>query len=82
MAGLHRRRQHHPARLDRTPLRTHRALAPYTLCHRSQLTQRLDDLGLTLAPGADLNDLDMRWDVYLNHADPTALKAQLDAART
>ena len=28
---------------------THRALAP-TLCHRSQLTQRLDDLGLTSPP--------------------------------
>lgn len=55
---------------------------PYTLCHRSQLTQRLDDLGLALAPGADLNDLDMRWDVYLTHPNPAALRTRLDAAGT
>lgn len=51
----------------------------YTLCHRTQLAQRLDELGLSLAPGHHITDLDMRWDVYLTHDDPAALRTILDA---
>ena len=51
----------------------------YPLCeHRAQLPARLRELGLDLAPGADLNDLERAWDVYLSHPDVTALKAALD----
>ncbi len=50
----------------------------YPLCRkREQLAQRLDELGLTLYPGADIADLDMHWDVYLRHDDPPALRARL-----
>lgn len=55
----------------------------YTLCgDRTQLTDRLTELGLDLAPGADINDLDKAWDVYVRHPDITALRAQLDRERT
>ena len=51
----------------------------YPLCdNRAQLPTRLQELGLDLAPGADLNDLERAWDVYLSHPDVTALKAALD----
>lgn len=51
----------------------------YPLCdNRSQLPERLHELGLDLAPGADLDDLDRAWDVYVRHPDVTALKAALD----
>lgn len=51
----------------------------YPLCeNRAQLPGRLQELGLDLAPGADLNDLERAWDVYLSHPDVTALKAALD----
>lgn len=56
---------------------------PFVLCEdRAQLPERLDELGLDLAPGADLNDLDKRWDVYLCHPDITALRAKLDGERS
>ena len=51
----------------------------YTLCEdRSALPVRLTELGLHLAPGADLNDLDRSWDVYVQHPDLTELRAALD----
>ena len=54
----------------------------YTLCHdRAQLPDRLDQLGLDLAPGADINDLDKAWDVYVQHPNIAALRAQLDRER-
>ena len=54
---------------------------PYPLCHtHDELSERLSELGLVLAPAADLTDLDHRWDVYLHHNDPTQLRAHLDAA--
>lgn len=51
----------------------------YVLCRdRAQLATRLDELGLDLAPGAVLSDLDNAWDVYLHHPDIAALRIQLD----
>jgi hypothetical protein len=51
----------------------------YPLCdHAEQLPARLEELGLTLAPGAQLSDLDHRWDVYVRHTNPVALRAQLE----
>lgn len=51
----------------------------YPLCEdRAQLPDKLHELGLDLAPGADLSDLDKNWDVYVRHTDVTALKALLD----
>lgn len=64
-----------PAKTDHWPT--------FVLCEdRAQLAERLNALGLELAPGADLNDLDKSWDVYLRHCDITALRAQLDRERT
>lgn len=64
-----------PAKTDHWP--------PFVLCEdRAQLPERLDQLGLDLAPGANLHDLDKSWDVYLRHPDITALRAQLDRERT
>ena len=55
----------------------------YPLCDdRARLPARLQELGLDLAPGADLNDLDRAWDVYVRHPDITALKAALDRQKT
>lgn len=55
----------------------------YTLCQdRTQLSERLDKLGLTLAPGADLGDLDKGWDVYVRHPDLGFLRARLDRDST
>jgi hypothetical protein len=55
----------------------------YPLCDdRTQLPARLQELGLDLAPGADLNDLDRAWDVYVRHPDLTALRATLDRHKT
>ncbi|MEW2484197.1 hypothetical protein AB0876_31890 [Mycobacterium sp. NPDC049093] len=54
----------------------------FVLCdNRGQLSDRLHALGLELAPGADLSDLDKCWDVYLRHPDITALRTQLDHER-
>lgn len=54
----------------------------YVLCtDRTQLPARLLELGLDLAPGADLADLDKAWDVYLRHPDITALRSRLDRDR-
>lgn len=51
----------------------------YILCRtRAQLQDRLHDLGLDLAPGAAIADLDKDWDVYLRHPDITALRTQLE----
>ncbi|ORX14126.1 hypothetical protein [Mycobacterium xenopi] len=75
---------------SQTPGRDSDATAPakaehwpiYTLCQdRSQLPARLTELGLELAPGADINDLDKDWDVYLQHPDITALRARLESER-
>jgi hypothetical protein len=53
----------------------------FTLCQsRADLPERLAELGLALAAGHDLTDLDQQWDVYLHHADPTQLRAHLDSA--
>ena len=49
---------------------------------RPLLPARLEELGLDLAPGADLNDLDRAWDVYVRHPDLTALRAALDRQKT
>ncbi|MBS4730582.1 hypothetical protein MSM1_20430 [Mycobacterium sp. SM1] len=55
----------------------------YTLCqHRSQLADRLTELGLDLAAGADINDLDHNWDVYVRHPDIAALRTQLNREQT
>ena len=55
----------------------------YPLCDdRAQLPARLTELGLHLAPGADLNDLDRAWDVYVRHPNLTALRAALDHQKT
>lgn len=55
----------------------------YRICSdRQQLPARLDELGLTLAAGAHLDDLDHDWDVYVEHRDLKALRAQLDNDRT
>ncbi len=63
-----------PVRTDHWPT--------YDLCGtRDQLPARLQELGLELAPGADLNDLDKAWDVYVRHPDIAALKATLDRQR-
>jgi hypothetical protein len=52
----------------------------YTICqNRTQLPARLAQLGLDLAPGADINDFDKDWDVYVKHPDITALRALLDS---
>ena len=54
----------------------------YTLCRDpNQLPSRLAELGLDLAAGHDLNDLDKDWDVYVRHPDIAALRAALDAER-
>lgn len=54
----------------------------YPLCKsRQQLPARLDELGLQLAAGAHLNDLDNDWDVYVEHPDLKALRAILDNER-
>lgn len=54
----------------------------YTLCSEpSQLPTRLAELGLELAAGHDLSDLDKNWDVYLRHPDVPALRAALDTER-
>ena len=51
----------------------------YTLCHDpNQLPSRLAELGLDLAAGHDLNDLNKDWDVYVRHPNITALRALLD----
>jgi hypothetical protein len=64
-----------PGRTDHWPT--------YDLCEsREELPARLEELGLDLAPGADLNDLDKAWDVYLRHPDIAALKTTLDRQRT
>lgn len=64
-----------PARTDHWPT--------YELCDsRDQLPARLEELGIDLAPGADLNDLDKAWDVYIRHPDISALKTALDRQRT
>jgi hypothetical protein len=55
----------------------------YTLCQdHAQLPARLAELGLNLAPGADINDFDNDWDIYVTHPDITALRAQLDNKHT
>ena len=48
----------------------------------AQLPDLLAELGLILAPGADLADLARSWDVYLQHPDPAALRTTLDKQRT
>lgn len=54
----------------------------YPLCqNRQQLPARLEQLGLQLAAGAHLNDFDNHWDVYVEHPNITALRAQLDSER-
>lgn len=54
----------------------------YTLCRDPhQLPSRLAELGLDLAAGHDLNDLDKDWDVYVCHPDIVALRAALDNER-
>lgn len=63
-----------PGRVDHWPT--------YYLCeNREQLPARLQELGLDLAAGADVNDLDKAWDVYVRHPDIAALKATLDHQR-
>lgn len=60
-----------PAKIDHWPT--------YVLCSdRAQLSTRLQELGLDLAPGMDLGNLDKAWDVYLRHPDIAALRTQLD----
>ena len=55
----------------------------YLLCDdRAQLSERLCELGLDLAPGADLGDLDKNWDVYVRHSDITTLREDLDREKT
>ncbi|WP_293003323.1 hypothetical protein [Mycobacterium sp.] len=58
----------------------------YTICRdRQQLPTRIKELGLRLAAGSLLTDLDKDWTVYVTHPDLKALRAQLDndrAART
>lgn len=55
----------------------------YPLCEdRALLPTRLSELGLDLAPGADLNDLDKAWDVYVRHADVAALRAELERRKS
>lgn len=55
----------------------------YLLCEdRTALSARLQELGLDLAPGADLNDLARGWDVYVRHPDIKVLRASLDARRS
>lgn len=49
---------------------------------RQQLPTRLEQLGLQLAAGALLSDLDKDWPVYLTHPDLPALRARLDNERT
>ena len=53
---------------------------PYTLCTRADLPARLSELGLVLAAGHDLTDLDEQWDVYVHHENPAQLRAHLDVA--
>ncbi|OCB23959.1 MULTISPECIES: hypothetical protein [Mycobacterium] len=54
----------------------------YTVCREpSQLSARLAELGLDLAAGHDLSDLDKDWDVYVRHPDIAALRAALDTER-
>ncbi|MDZ4269802.1 MAG: hypothetical protein U1D00_29700 [Mycobacterium sp.] len=63
-----------PARTDHWPV--------YDLCDgREQLPDCLRDLGLDLAPGADLNDLDRKWDVYVRHPDIASLRSALDGRK-
>ncbi len=55
----------------------------FVLCDdRAQLPEKLAELGLELAAGADLNDLGKNWDVYLRHSDITALRSQLDSLKS
>lgn len=55
----------------------------YALCdNREQLPERLRELGLDLAPGADLSDLDKNWDVYVRHTDIASLRSVLDNRKT
>lgn len=55
----------------------------YLLCgDRAQLPDRLQELGLDLAAGMDLGNLDKAWDVYLRHPDITALRTQLDREKS
>lgn len=64
-----------PAKTDHWPT--------YVLCStRAELSERLLELGLDLDAGADLADLEKGWDVYLRHPDVTALRTQLDRARS
>jgi hypothetical protein len=67
-----------PAATPDSPPRTEH-WPTYTLCqHRQQLPSRLEQLGLHLAAGAHLNDFDNHWDVYVEHPDLNALRAQLN----
>jgi hypothetical protein len=67
-----------PAATPDTPPNTEHWPA-YPLCdNREQLPARLEQLGLRLAPGADLKDFDNHWDIYVEHTDPRALRAHLD----
>jgi len=55
----------------------------YPLCQtHTQLTGRLTELGIELAPGADLNDLNKHWDVYVRHPDINTLRKRLGSAPT
>ena len=55
----------------------------YTLCEdRAQLPARLSELGLELAPGSDLRDLDKALDVYVRHPDITALRTALERQKS
>ena len=54
----------------------------YALCNdATELPYRLQELGIDLAAGHRLDDLDKEWDVYVRHPDIRALRALLDAER-
>ena len=55
----------------------------YTLCtDRNQLPDRLAELGIDLAAGHHLDDLDKDWDVYVRRPDITALRTLLDTEKS
>ncbi len=55
----------------------------YTICQdRARLPDRLAELGLDLAPGVFIGDLDKEWDVYVRHHDIAALRTRLDSEQT
>lgn len=55
----------------------------YILSHdRANLPERLAELGLDLAPGHMITDLDKDREVYVTHSDTNALRTRLDNQQT